>query len=58
MEVVVEFTLVDQLRMLGVHRLHLHRHLQVGLCVDCLVDLAESALVDLPDDLEILSHFL
>lgn len=58
MQVVVELTLVDELRVVGVDWLDLDRHLQVGARVDRLVYLAEGALVDLPDNLEILPHFL
>ena len=58
MQVVVQLALVDQLRVLSGDRLHLNGHVQVGLGVDGLVDLAESALVDLAYDLEILAHLL
>ena len=49
MEVVVELALVHQLRVLGVGRLELDGHLQVGLGVDALEDLPEGPLVQLPD---------
>lgn len=58
MEVVVEFALVDELRVFSVDGLHLDCHFEVSLGVDGLVDLSEGALIDLPDDLEVFAHFL
>ncbi len=58
MEVVVEFALIDQLGVFGVHRLYLHSHLQVGLGVDGLVDLSECTFVDLPNHFEVLPYLL
>ncbi len=57
-EVVVEFAFVNQLRVVSSGRFNFYCNFQVGLGVDGLVDLSESSLVDLPDDLEVFSHLL
>ena len=58
MQVVVQFALVNELRMLRIHRLYLHCNLQVSFGIYCLVDLSECSFVDLTDDLEVLPHLL
>lgn len=56
MQVVVQLAFVNQLRMIGSDGFQLHGHLQVRLDVDSLIDLAEGALVNLPDDLKVLAY--
>ena len=46
MEIVVQFALVEQLRMLCIFGLELDGNVEVGFCVDTLVDFAESSLVE------------
>ena len=58
MQVVVQFALVHQLRVLGVGRFKLDGHLEVGLGVDALEDLPEGPLIELADDLVVPPHFL
>lgn len=58
MEVVVQFALVDELGVLGVHGLEFDCHLQVGFGVYGLVDLAECPLVDLADYFVVFAHLL
>lgn len=58
MKVVVEFALVNQLRVVRADGLDFDCHFEVGLGVDGLVDLAKSALVNLSDDFEVFSHLL
>jgi hypothetical protein len=57
-QVEVQLALVDQLRVVRVHRLDLHRHVHVALRVYRLVDLRERSLVDLLYQLEVLAHLL
>lgn len=58
MQVVVEFALVDELGVVGVDWFDFNCHLQAGFGVDGLIDLPERTFVDLPNDLEVLSHAL
>ena len=46
MKIVVQFAFVDQLRMLCIFGLELDGNVEVGFCVDTLVDFAESSLVE------------
>lgn len=58
MQVIVELAFVDQLRVLCRDPFRLDRHLEIGLGVDGLEDLAKGALADLLDDFEVLAYFL
>lgn len=58
MKVVVEFALVDKLRVFSVDRLNLNSNFEVSLGVNSLIDLSESTLINLSDDFEILAHLL
>lgn len=57
MEVVVEFTFVNELWVVRVGGLDFNSDLKVGLGVDGLVDLPKGALIDFPDDFEVLADF-
>ena len=58
MKVVVEFGLVEELRVLGVDWLKFYGNLEVCFGVEALVYLTESPLVYLTDYLYVLSHLL
>jgi hypothetical protein len=57
-QVVVQFALVNQLGMVRVCRLDFHRHFQVCLGVNGLVNLSKGTFIDLPDDLEVFAYLL
>jgi hypothetical protein len=44
--------------MISVDRFNFDSHLQVSFGVDGLVDLSKGALINLSDDLKVLSHLL
>lgn len=44
--------------MFGIDRFNLNCYLQVGFCVDSLIDLPKSPLVNLPNNFEVLAHLL
>jgi len=58
MEVVVEFAFVNQLWMVGVGGFDLDGNLEVGLCVDSLVNLPEGSFIDFSDDFEVFANLL
>ena len=58
MKVVVQLALIEELRMFSAGGLEFNSHLEVCLCVDALVDLAESTLPYLLDYFEIFTHLL
>lgn len=58
MEVVVEFALVDELRVIGVDWLDFYGNFEVGLGIDGLVDFSKGALIDLANDFEVLADLL
>ena len=58
MEIVVKLAFVDKLRMVSIDGLNFDSHFKVGPCVDSLINLSEGPLINLPDDFEVLAHFL
>ena len=58
MEVVVEFALIHELRVLSADRLKFYSDLEVRFDVQALEDLAERAFVDFADYFVVLSHLL
>jgi hypothetical protein len=58
MEIVVELAFVNELRVLSIHGLHLYCDFEVGFCVYSLKDFPKSALVNFPDDFEVLPYLL
>jgi len=57
-KIVVEFTLIDQLRVIRIDGFQFDGHLEVSLGVNGLIYLPECALINLADDLEVLADFL
>jgi hypothetical protein len=57
-KIVVKFALIDELGVFGIRGLNFDSYLKVGLGVDGLEDLSESALINLADNFEIFADFL
>ncbi len=58
MKVVVEFTLVNKLRVFGIYGLNFHCNFEIGLGIDGLVDLSEGSFINLANDFEVLANLL
>ena len=58
MEVVVEFALIDELRMICVDGFDFDGNFEVGARVDGLVYFAKCALINFFDDFKVLANFL
>jgi len=57
-EVIVEFALIHQLRVLSVALLEFDGNFEVGLGVDPLVDLSEGSLIKFLDNFVVLANLL